>query len=237
MRPDSPAQRSTLEENGLEADFRAFISDPGFPCVGAKSALARGGLELLVARDVASSWDDLRITGALLDFAVRYRADPGPFRSFAVVFRGPTVLSERAFEEALWARVQSLSDKDSWLGQPYDPRVSRDPENPHFALSFGGEAFFIVGLHPGASRPSRRFTTPVLVFNAHEQFDQLRREGRYEGLRERIIDRDIAVAGSENPMLARFGETSEARQYSGRAVSAGWRCPLRPRTDIAGSDN
>src|SRR3546814_6053662 len=77
------------------------------------------------------------------------------FRSLAVVFEGPTDLDEPAFESLLWDRIQSLSDKDVWRGQDYDDRVSADPANPHFSLSFGGEAFFIVGLHTQASRPAR----------------------------------------------------------------------------------
>ncbi|NHN19387.1 YqcI/YcgG family protein, partial [Bacillus amyloliquefaciens] len=82
--------------------------------------------------------------------------EPGLFRSFAVVFDGPDALDEPAFEAALWQRLQSLSDKDVWRGQSYDARVSADPDDPHFSLSFGGEAFFVVGLHPAASRPARR---------------------------------------------------------------------------------
>jgi FPC/CPF motif-containing protein YcgG len=217
----------------LEQRFRAFVEDRAFPCVGAKSALARGQLRVMVARDITSAWDDVRISHALVDFAAEYAADPAPFNSLAVVFAGPHELSEAGFETALWARLQSLADKDVWLGQGYDPRVSADVENPHFSLSFGGEAVFVVGLHPGASRPARRFETPVLVFNPHGQFEQLRQEGRYEGLREKIIERDVAIAGSANPMLSRFGEISEARQYSGRAVGDDWKCPFNPKARIA----
>jgi len=95
--------------------------------------------------------------------------------------------------------------------------------------SFGEEAFFIVGLHPRASRPARRFERPVLVFNLHDQFEQLREQGRYERMRAKIIERDVALAGSPNPMLARHGTISEARQYSGRNVAeAGWVCPFNP---------
>lgn len=94
-------------------------------------------------------------------------------------------------------------------------------------MSFGGEAFFVVGLHPGASRPARRFAQPALIFNLHDQFEQLRAEGRYETMREKILRRDEALAGSRNPMLARHGEISEARQYSGRAVDGAWACPFR----------
>jgi FPC/CPF motif-containing protein YcgG len=143
-----------------------------------------------------------------------------------VLFEGPGDLDEAGFEAAMWARLQSLSDKDAWRGQPADPRVSSDPADPHFGLSFGGEAFFVVGLHPGASRPARRFARPALVFNLHDQFETLREQNRYEQLRASIIARDVALAGSANPMLSRHGETSEARQYSGRAVGADWRCPF-----------
>jgi uncharacterized protein len=107
--------------------------------------------------------------------------------------------------------------------------VSDDPNDPHFSLSFGEEAFFIVGLHPLASRPARRFERPVLVFNLHDQFEQLREQGRYERMREKIIQRDIALAGSVNPMLARHGTISEASQYSGRNVAQSeWTCPFNP---------
>jgi FPC/CPF motif-containing protein YcgG len=64
------------------------------------------------------------------------------------------------------------------------------------------------------------------VFNLHDQFERLRAEGRYEKLRGAILDRDIAMAGSINPMLSRHGDVSEARQYSGRVVGTEWRCPF-----------
>lgn len=209
--------------------LRAFVADMSFPCVGAKSALARGGLVIHRARDITSAWDDLQIFAVLMAFISRYRADPAPFQSLAIVFDGPEGLDEAAFETALWQRAQSLSDKDFWLGHTADPRVSADPRNPDFALSFGGEAFFLVGLHPRASRPARRFERPTIVFNAHAQFRNLREMGRYEPLRRSILKRDMALAGTENPMLARFGEVSEARQYSGRAVDAHWRCPFQSK--------
>ncbi|MDR7039326.1 MULTISPECIES: guanitoxin biosynthesis heme-dependent pre-guanitoxin N-hydroxylase GntA [Methylobacterium] len=215
----------------LAERFRTFIRQAPFPCVGAKSALSRGQMKVMVARDIASGWDDLRIYPALLAFICRYREQRDLFQSFAVVFEGPDTLSEEAFEAALWARVQSLSDKDQCLGQGYDPRVTADPDDPHFSVSLGGEGFFIVGLHPGASRPARRFESPVLVFNLHDQFERLRAEGRYERLRTSIVERDVAFAGSANPMLAEHGERSAARQFSGRAVADDWACPFRRREE------
>ena len=133
-----------------------------------------------------------------------------------MVFEGPGHLSETHFERHLWRRVQSLTDKDGWQGVEPDPRVDDSPDSPRFSLSFGGEAFFVVGLHPNASRPARRFEAPALVFNLHDQFERLRGEGGYDRLRAAILSRDEALSGSVNPMLANHGEISAARQYSGR---------------------
>ena len=212
-----------------EAELAEYVSDPAFPCVGAKAALARGTLSVLACKDIDSAWDDVRIHDAISTFAESYRADPALFRSLAVTFDGPAGLSETEFERALWTRLQSISDKDAWRGYDYDAKVSSDPDDPHFSLSFGGEAFFVVGLHPNASRPARRFHRPTLVFNLHDQFEQLRSEGRYETMREKILVRDERLAGTRNPMLSRHGEASEARQYSGRVVGQEWACPFSYR--------
>ncbi|MDM7957325.1 guanitoxin biosynthesis heme-dependent pre-guanitoxin N-hydroxylase GntA [Blastomonas sp.] len=217
------------QDHPLAQRFRAFIKNPEFPCVGAKSALAKGQMRIIVGRDLRSGWDDLRILPSLMNIAQDYARDPAPFQSLAVVFEEDAGLTEEQFEKHLWQRVQSLTDKDAWLGQKADPRVSADPDDPHFSLSFGGEAFFVVGLHPGASRPARRFERPALVFNLHDQFEQLRASGLYEKLRGTILDRDIKLAGDINPMLARHGTMSEARQYSGRAVDTAWKCPMHQR--------
>ena len=219
------------EDTALVRRFERHIEDREFPCVGAKSALARDSLQIVVCHDICSAWDDLRIHDILSEWSVRYEADPTGFRSLAFIFRSRRDLTEQSFEEAMWERLQSLADKDAWKGQPYDSAVSADPSDPHFGLSFGGQAYFVVGLHNAASRPARRFARPVLVFNLHDQFAQLRTDGRYEKLRSTILKRDLELAGSENPMIARHGEISEARQYSGRQVGSDWRCPYRnPRT-------
>jgi FPC/CPF motif-containing protein YcgG len=204
----------------------AVISDSRFPCVGAKSALARGQLKILVGHSLASAWDDLRIHAELLDWVKAYRLDGSGLRSLVVAFEGPERLSEKQFEQLMWERLQSLADKDDWRRQPCDSAVSADPDDPEFGLSLGGAAFFVVGLHPGASRPARRAPRPTLAFNLHDQFERLRHQGVYDRMRDKIIERDVALAGSPNPMLARFGESSGARQYSGRAVGDDWRCPF-----------
>ncbi len=220
---DQVAAQSALIER-----FEAHIRDKSFPCVGAKSALARGQMQIMTAGDLRCPRDDAAIYAGLRDFARAFGQSPAPFQTFVVLFPTRDHLPEEAFEAALWDRIQHLEAMDAAAGEAYDRRVSPDPEHQAFCLSFGGEAFFVVGLHPGASRLARRFETPVLVFNAHAQFEALRAEGRYETLRSSIVARDIALQGAPNPMLARHGESSEARQYSGRSVPDAWTCPYRP---------
>ncbi|MEE4207816.1 MAG: guanitoxin biosynthesis heme-dependent pre-guanitoxin N-hydroxylase GntA [Parvularcula sp.] len=215
-----------VDGDQLVTSLESHIDDGEFPCVRAKSALNSGLLKVRPGWQLTSAWDDVSIHEDLLRWSERYGDDPTGLRSFAVVFSGPVDLDEKAFEAALWDRLRSLAAKDEWRGQSYDPSVSSDPSDPHFSLSFGGRAYFVVGMHPKASRSARRTPYPTLVFNLHDQFEKLRAEQRYEKLRKAILDRDEQLDGSVNPMLARHGEASEARQYSGRSVGEDWECPF-----------
>ena len=122
-------------EHPLAERFLSLIGGPEFPCVGAKAAANRDGISFVVARDFRSGWDDLRILPGLLDIARRYRADPVPFQSLVVLFEQGAPDSELAFEEGLWERLQSLSDKDEWLGQRPDPRARRCQANSGRSIS------------------------------------------------------------------------------------------------------
>ena len=212
----------------LAESLKTHIADAAFPCVGAKSALAQDGLSIETARDITRDDDDRRIHRALARWSRAARGQVSGFRSLAVVFGEPERLDERAFEEALWDRLSCLAALDREAGFLPEPGYSTDPESPDFALSFGGKAYFAVGLHPNASRTARRMPFPTIVFNLHDQFTRLRAEGRYERMRAVILSRDAAQDGAPNPMLARHGTSSEARQYSGRMVGKGWVCPFAP---------
>ena len=59
-----------------EDELRARIGEPDFPCVGAKSALAKGTLKTLVCHSLDSGWDDVLIHRELMDWAEDYKADP-----------------------------------------------------------------------------------------------------------------------------------------------------------------
>lgn len=208
--------------------FRAMIEECLFPCVGAKSTLATGGLSVIAVGPLPCPADDDRILAALEDNAEAFWRDADRLHALAVIFTPAGALDEAGFEAQMWHRLQALVDRDAARGVPHDPEVSDDPASGHFALSLGGHGYFVVGLHPAASRPSRAFERPVLVFNLQAQFAALRQNGQYEKMRSAIIERDIARCGSANPMLGRFGETSAAAQFSGRIVGADWQCPLLP---------
>ena len=126
-------------------------------------------------------------------------------------------IDERQFEEVLWEHLREVHAVDE---QPWAPDVSDDPDDPHFAFSAAGTAYFVVGLHPKASRDARRAAVPTLVFNLHAQFEELRASGGFPRMRDLIRARDEALQGQINPMVSDHGQSSEARQYSGREESA-----------------
>ncbi|MBI1403113.1 MAG: YqcI/YcgG family protein [Porphyrobacter sp.] len=212
----------------LVRGLTGLIEQEAFPCVGAKAALGQGGLEVLTAGSITAARDDRRIHARLVEWSAVPDEEAAEFRSLAVVFEGPRDLDERGFERALWQRIGALIAADRRRGFAPHGDYSENPAHPDFALSFGGKAYFAVGLHPHASRRARRAPNPAIVFNLHEQFAKLRAEGRYERMREVILARDEAFDGTPNPMIARHGVISEARQYSGREVEEGWTCPLAP---------
>lgn len=208
--------------------FEAFISRSEFPCVGARSALNRGRLRYAHFRELGTASVARPLRDALAEFSDEYRDPGGQPVSFIATFES-AVSSEDEFERKLWSQLQSLHDVDH-LQSPWNPSVSSNPMDAEFSMSVAGRAFFVVGMHPAASRLARRSPTPLLVFNFHDQFVAMKESGKYASMQTAIRRRDIELQGSINPVLARFGEASEARQYSGRAVPASWTCPFSRRS-------
>jgi FPC/CPF motif-containing protein YcgG len=210
----------------LIEDFRSFVTAQSFPCVGAKSALQRERIEFEVCDRLGSSDSAAVIRDGLALFSARH-PDPGiePI-SFVAIFREP-VAGEDDFHNRLWMQLQAVHDLDI-EEHPWASDVSDDPGCADFSFSVASRAFFVVGLHPRSSRLARRAPRPTLVFNFHGQFEALRARGRYAKLQTAIRERDIALQGDVNPVLARFGEASEALQYSGRASGE---CPFHARSE------
>lgn len=209
------------------AALEEMVGHPQYPCLGARSVFRREAAEIVVLGDMCDPDSLEQLSEALAEYGSR--ADPaGAFVSFIAVFRGPEIRDEKHFEALLWDVLQRLHDGDD---QPWAQGVDADPDQAHFAFSHAGVPYFIVGLHPQASRVARRTPLPTLVFNLHEQFELLRGTGSFERMRDTIRRRDAQLQGEVNPMAADHGDVSEARQYAGRQVEDDWQAPFHSRQE------
>jgi FPC/CPF motif-containing protein YcgG len=210
-----------FEEAHREFQQRILSSD--FPCLGAKAAFHEETYGFAVYPELASADATAGLCRDLFEFREHEHKIDKQYSTFVAVFSGPVEIDETRFEKLLWRQLHRLHEADvaHWAAE-----VSSDPADPHFSFSFAGRAFYIVGMHANSSRDARRFPWPTLVFNPHEQFERLRADGKWKRMQQTIRAREVALQGSINPMLNDFGEQSEARQYSGRAVPDDWEAPL-----------
>ncbi|WP_377644835.1 guanitoxin biosynthesis heme-dependent pre-guanitoxin N-hydroxylase GntA [Oryzobacter terrae] len=222
----------TAHRDEVVAAIAEMVAHPEYPCLGARSVFRRDAATTVVLDDLT----DTSPGGSLDQLGEELRAfaqdvdATGDLVSFVACFRGPELEDEPQFEHALWTALQHLHDHDD---EQWAEGVAADPGNPHFAFSIAATAFFVVGLHPQASRIARRAPLPTLVFNLHEQFERMRADGRFERMRDTIRRRDTDLQGAPNPMAVDHGASSEARQYSGRAVPDDWEPPFTADPDQA----
>lgn len=216
------ADPATADEAELIESLHAMITHPDFPCLGARSVFRQDRARVRVYDELGGPATAAQLLADLGEFASQADIDDG-FASFIALFRGPHIDGEWAFEELLWDQLREVHAADE---QPWAPDVSDDPDDPHFAFSAAGTAYFVVGLHPKASRDARRAAVPTLVFNLHAQFEELRASGSFPRMRDLIRARDEALQGTINPMVNDHGQSSEARQYSGREVGPEWQAPF-----------
>jgi FPC/CPF motif-containing protein YcgG len=200
---------------------------PEYPCLRVRSVARRGRATVGVFDELGSVASARELAAQLTEFARDVDLEAG-FASFVAAFRGPVIRNERHFERLLWRELQLVHDGDD---HPWNRGISLDPSSDRFGFSVGGRAFFVIGMHDQASRFARRTPFPVMVFNLHEQFEVLRRSGRFGPMRDVIRRRDCRLQGDLNPMVDDHGRSSEARQYSAREVGDGWIPDFRPRPD------
>jgi FPC/CPF motif-containing protein YcgG len=153
--------------------FRALVLDPEYPCVGSRSAVNQGSYRFAMYDEMCSEEATAGLTHDLLRFVAEQDEIEGEFTTFIAAFESPKVKDPIDFEQMLWRQLRMLyevdRDKHAW-----DATVNRDPNDSRFAFSFGGRAFFVVGLAPSGERWARTFPWPLLAFNAHRQFRELR---------------------------------------------------------------
>ena len=205
--------------------FRRFIMQEGYPCVGARAAVNGKTFALGIFERMDSIHAARELAYGLSEYLDDIKESPSNFRTYIAIFKDDDYDDEIAFEQGMWGLLNRLHGQDSQKNI-WCPEVGRDPVENDFSFSFGQEAFFMVGMHPKSSRKARRFTYPAIAFNLHLQFENLRKKGRYENMKNAIRSNEIEFAGFINPMLNDFGKGLEAPQYSGREVPADWRCPF-----------
>ena len=214
----------------LTTKLLSFLTGNTFPCVAAKDAATKGHIKTMIAGHMACPNDDADILSFIYSFTEIFRKEEKGFHSAAIIFQQPVNITEELFEKFMWQRLRSLHEMDKQL-YAHDSRVDADPSSPRYSFSLMGEAFFIIGMHPQSSRPARRFEYPVLIFNPHAQFEEMKKNMQFEKMKAIVRKRDIALAGSVNPMLTDFGEASEVFQYSGRAYGSNEECPFKKQPD------
>jgi FPC/CPF motif-containing protein YcgG len=208
------------------ARLRQHILESDFPCTGAKAAFNGNCYRFGFYPEMNTPATTAGLAFDLWEYTRERLLLGTNYATFVASFAAPVVVDEKSWENLLWAQLQNLRELDRPL-HAWDETVSSDPESADFSFSFAQTGFFIVGLHPASSRKARKFAYPTMVFNAHAQFEQLRQQNQFDRMKQTIRSRDLKLQGSLNPNLSNFGERSEARQYSGRAVEENWRCPFR----------
>ena len=223
-----------IGESEIEREFAEFVNGINFSCLVGKGVVHQSRHVIRAYPPLGTRAAAGALAGDLSSFGMTVNPSEG-LRAFVAVFPDRQPRTELAFETRLWVQLQHLADIDD-PDAGWDPSVSDDGDDPLFSYSFDGLSYFVIGLHAKSSRVSRRFCWPTLVFNPHSQFGRLRGEGRFARIQQAIREREMDVQGSLNPNLADFGERSEARQYSGRAVEDSWKCPFHRATGATPED-
>lgn len=200
----------------IHSQFRGLILSPAFPCLGAAGAVRRGDYRFALYETLGAPAAAEACAAHMRRQLADTPPDEHPVMVFVAAFTGPPPPTEAAFETSLFAHLRALRDHDEGgAAEPAD--AHGDP-----GFLFGGREYFVVGLHPAASRFARRFGWPLLVFNALTHAEHLKATGKYDGMQSKILARDERLQGAANPSLP----FSQFAQFSGRAVDAGWRSPL-----------
>lgn len=201
----------------MDDQLSQFVLDKSFPCIMAKAVVKTGLIKII--RINGSDFSVETLLENLYLFVDDYRKKPQKLRSFIVVFDDEESKTFEGYEKNFWKLISQMSLADKKL-HPHDTRVSDNPQDPNFSYSVKSEAFFILGLHPQSPRLARRFFRPAIVFNLHQQFEDMRKKGIFSKVRNLIRKKDQLLQGTPNPMLSDFGEKSEIFQYLGKVYES-----------------
>lgn len=216
-----------MDKQSIEKELQEHMTNYS-PCIFGKSIVKSKNYDLRIYNSLTEVGSIMQLYDDLLSFTKtqkeRYAND---FSSFIAIFKNDNILNEKDFDSKLWHILSELNAKDKQYHK-WDKSVSKSPLDKNFSFSFGERAYFVLGMHKGSSRLSRKFKYPTLVFNARYYFDLLRENGTMKKYRTMIRQKDISIQGNINPNLIDYSDNdSEAKLYSGMRISSDWVCPFK----------
>ncbi|MFE1776737.1 guanitoxin biosynthesis heme-dependent pre-guanitoxin N-hydroxylase GntA [Streptomyces sp. NPDC059008] len=226
---------TTERHAAVRTELERFLQTPEFSCLGARAALKRGTITHRHYRrmgEPASARDNHRDLVAYVE-EVRPQLSDQSFRTFVATFDEPGTVDELVYEGLIWQHLQLMHDIDSRT-YGLDAGASSDPDRANFGFHTGGHAFFVVGMHPGSSRASRRFSASAIAFNSLAQFMLLGE--KFYSMQDAIRRREERRNGSVNPSFTVYEYAQPARHFSGRFTEADWKCPYVARHEPATED-
>lgn len=216
----------TVTSDDVIAEITKLVSSPNYPCVPAILSLKEKQYMIGIYSDLGSGHHAHQLYKDLIRFKELQQDSKAPYLSFWAIFTDSNYRDENLFETDLWKELSALSSCED-ESVPWDENFSSNPADPNFSISLGGDAYFVVGLHASSSRLARQFKWPALVFNLHEQFEELFRQGRYESTVKANRSREMKFQGELNPMVERHGDKWESIQFSGKNNPDSWKCPFQ----------
>ncbi len=218
----------------VQTAIQDMISQKDYPCMPALQSFHQNEYLVGLYRGFETGTDSESLVRDLLYFRQKQKSSASLYMSFWAVFPMQSIRDENEFEGHLWKQLSYLSTIGN-ANSNWDPQFSSDPEDPRFCFSLNGEALFVVGVSPVASRKARRFPYPSLIFNYYDQFTALSELGKYDNIVRLNRQRELRFSGSLNPMVEKYGDHREAIQFSGRENPSDWKCPfqhgLQPRAE------
>ena len=194
-----------------------MVLHPEYPCLGARSVFNRDRATVVVLEELATGRSPRALVEALATFGRDDR--PGrPASPPSSPSSGPRTSRTRSLRAACCGASSSCSTRPTT--QPWDPAVSDDPANPHFAFSVAGTALLRRGpAPPGLAHRPAHARCPRWSSTCTSSSRSCASSDRFDRMRDTIRRRDARAAGLDStPWSPTTAHSSEARQYSGRRV-------------------
>lgn len=194
--------------------FRQLVSDNGFPCSAGRTVVRTNQYAYCAYPDMTDACVAEGVLYDLIEFLQKFdlydhERTSRLFRSFVAAFRDPNFTSPLQGAECLYTLLRNMDEK-SLQHFEWAEGFSHDTDSPNFGYSAGGTAFFLAFFQPAAYWKYRRSEMSFVVFNAHSILQQLREQGQFAKLRDRIRSRQKEL----HPFLGDHGSCNEWIQYT-----------------------